>query len=150
MRVYISGPLGASPDLLAARELYEKVASTALDAGLQPYLPHMHTDPERAGHIEAADVYRHDLAALNTADVIVAHVGIPSTGVGAELALAAGAGMTIVGIARAEEAVSRFAAGLITENGGHLLRFDDDTDLRAQLHGHLAAVVQSRRDRLAS
>ncbi|MGY4712990.1 nucleoside 2-deoxyribosyltransferase [Mycolicibacterium sp. CBM1] len=149
MRAYISGPLQGSPDLSAARELYERVATIVADVGLHPYVPHLHTDPELASEMTAVEVYRHDVVALNQAGVIIAHVGIPSTGVGAELALAASADKAIIGIARSQESVSRFAAGLIAENGGQLIRFSDDDDLRIQLRPRIAALLRGR-NRVAS
>lgn len=150
MHAYISGPLQGSPNLVEARELYEDVASAVAEAGAQPYVPHLHTDPEHADSLSAVDVFRKDVAALNRADVIIAHVGIPSTGVGAELGLAAASGTTIVGIARWTEDISRFAAGLITESGGHLVRFRDSADLHEQLSRHITKAAQQLRDSMAS
>ncbi|MFD3041385.1 nucleoside 2-deoxyribosyltransferase [Mycolicibacterium senegalense] len=150
MRAYISGPLQGSPDLVEARALYEDVASAVAQAGAEPYVPHLHTDPEHDNGLSAVDVFRKDVAALNQANLIIAHVGIPSTGVGAELALAAVSGIAIVGIARWTESVSRFAAGLITESGGHLVHFRDSADLHVQLNQQIAEAAQHLRDRAAS
>lgn len=133
MRVYISGPLQGSSDLPTARRLYEQIASVASSQGCIPYVPHLHTDPEAAAHLDAGSVYQRDVAALLASDVVIAHVGAPSTGVGAELALAARAGLAIIAIHRDTEQVSRFAAGLIEEASGHFVTFTGEADLQIKV-----------------
>jgi hypothetical protein len=136
-RLYVSGPLQASSDLARARHLYELVASTARDAGFLPYLPHLSTDPEHALDAKPEDVYAVDSRELLRSAVVVAHVGSPSTGVGAELAIAAASGIEIVAIAAHGERISRFAEGLIVAAGGLIIWYDDQSDLRTKLSGAL-------------
>lgn len=144
MSAYISGPLQAAIDLPEARDLYELLAEIVYECGVEPYVPHMHTDPERAAHVSAVDVFRRDVAALLDCDVLIAHIGAPSTGVGAELAIAKQAGITIIGIARSDEPTSRFASGLIAEAGGLIIHFTNDQDLRRQVRSAVSAVAMPR------
>ncbi|WP_143030338.1 nucleoside 2-deoxyribosyltransferase [Blastococcus aurantiacus] len=137
MRVYISGPLQGSTDLRLARALYEAVAEIVTTLDLDPYVPHMHTDPERAQFVSASEVYRRDVRELLNSDLVIAHVGAPSTGVGAELAIAAHAGVPIVAIVRSGEKVSRFAAGLIEDAGGTIVQFGGIADLKDALSRNL-------------
>ena len=145
MRVYVSGPLQGAADLPAARALYVAVAAALTGAGHRAYVPHLHTDPEAAGDLDAASVYDRDVAALLAADAIVAHVGAPSTGVGAELAIAHHAGLSIIGLHREGERVSRFAHGLIERAGGTILVFDNPAELGRLLPPALAAASPGRR-----
>lgn len=155
MRTYISGPLQASSDLAGARALYETIAAIVVEAEMEPYVPHLHTDPELAAELSPAEVYRRDVEALLDADVIIAHVGAPSTGVGAELALAARAGIRIIAVSRRHESVSRFALGLIADAKGQLISFTDGSELRGLLLRHLTVPpaclpqVDRHRERLA-
>lgn len=125
MRVYVSGPLQGSTDLAAARQLYLSLADALSAAGHEPYVPHVHTDPETAGHLSARDVYDRDMRALLGCEAVVVHLGAPSTGAGAELAIADRAGKAIVGVRRPSEKVSRFAEGLLEHAGGPLLVLGD-------------------------
>ncbi len=95
------------------------------------------TDPERANCVSSAEVYQRDVDALLSAHIVIAHVGAPSTGVGAELALAAHGGLAIIAIARTGERVSRFAEGLIDDAGGHLFTFATAHELRSTLQAAL-------------
>lgn len=128
MRIYISGPLQGSADLVRARHLYESIASALEAAGHQPYLPHLHTDPEHAANTTPEMVFQTDLRQLLAADVIVAHIGAPSTGVGAELAIASHQRKRIIALHRTSEKTSRFALGLILTAGGSVVSFDDGDD----------------------
>lgn len=145
MLVYVSGPLQGAVDLASARELYARVADAVRALGHQAYVPHLHTDPETASELTPASVYDRDVAALTSADVIVAHLGAPSTGVGAELVLAWGAGLRLVGLRRRGETVSRFAEGLLDRAGGDLLVFDGDSD--QDLRAVLGAALNAQRSR---
>lgn len=143
MRVYVSGPLQGSADLETARSLYEQVAAAVTGAGHEAYVPHLHTDPTLAAHLSAAEVFERDLDALLGADVIVAHVGAPSTGVGAELGIARAEHIPIVGIRRDEERASRFAEGLIEASGGAVYPFGSTDTLAAHLSAELERLNQS-------
>ncbi len=59
------------------------------------------------------DVAERDLDNVTASDVIVAYVGEPSLGVGAEVAIALRAGKTVLVVAEADRRVSRFLLGLV-------------------------------------
>lgn len=143
MRIYISGPLQAAPDLGAARAFYESIAHIAADLGHDAYLPHLNTDPVHAAALPPREVFQRDQSALAASDVVIAHVGQASTGVGAELAIAVSRRIAVLGIARPEEQVSRFAEGLIESADGTVQRFDTVNDLRAVMRSFLEAATKS-------
>lgn len=137
MRIYISGPLQGSNDLEAARRFYDILAVMVHDCGHEAYVPHHSTDPVAASSLTAETVFNADLAALNSADAVIAHVGPPSTGVGAEIALATASGRRVLGVKRPGERGSRFAEGLIEDAGGSVCQFGDESELRSAIHNWL-------------
>lgn len=137
MLIYISGPLQGSTDLDAARRLYDDLADIVRSCGHQAYVPHHHTDPTQAADLSSEDVFATDLAALNAAHAVVAHIGLPSTGVGAELALSVSSDRRVLGIKRPNERGSRFAEGLIVDAGGQVVIFSHLDDLASQLRAWL-------------
>jgi nucleoside 2-deoxyribosyltransferase len=112
MRVYISGALINAARLDEARKLYERLADACVSAGCAAYVPHQHADPVRDPHLSNAEVATRDLAEVTAADVLVAYVGEPSLGVGAEVAIALAAGKRVLLLAEADRKVSRFLLGL--------------------------------------
>ena len=124
--VYISGPLQAAADLWAAREFYEFLAHAASSAGWQPYLPHQVTDPTHHRAVSAEDVFHRDRGSMARASAILAHIGPPSSGVGAELGIAFQMGLPIIGVHAAFEAPSRFIVGMLSSYPkARLVRFKD-------------------------
>lgn len=129
MRIYISGPLQGAQNLAQARRFYELLAAAVEAAGSEAYVPHLATDPVHSGHMSAEAVFDTDLAALDSADAVIAHIGLPSTGVGAELAIAAASGRRILGLKRPGEPSSRFAEGLLLEAGSTVTTFQSASEL---------------------
>ena len=70
-----------------------------------------HADPVRDAHLSNIDVAERDVDNVTAADVLVAYVGEPSLGVGAEVAIALRAGKTVLVVAEADRRVSRFLLG---------------------------------------
>lgn len=112
VRAYISGALINAARLDDARRLYERLAEACASAGCTAYVPHQHADPVRDPHVPNAEVARRDLAEVRAADVLVAYVGEPSLGVGAEVAIALAAGKRVLLVAETDRKVSRFLLGL--------------------------------------
>jgi nucleoside 2-deoxyribosyltransferase len=112
MHAYISGALLNAADLSASRALYERFAAACEGAGVSAYVPHRHADPVRDAHLSNREVAARDLDGVRTADVIVAYVGEPSLGVGAEVAIALEAGKRVLLLAERDRRVSRFLLGL--------------------------------------
>lgn len=144
MMVYVSGALKGSRDIARARALYERAARVVAAAGHQAYLPHQHTDPIHAAAISPAQVFRRDLAALRAASGVVAFVGEPSLGVGAELALCAEAGTPLLGLHTPVDDVSRFAVGLLEAAGARLVCYADAGELEAAIRSFLEDLSAER------
>ncbi len=123
--------------------------------GHEAHVPHHSTDPISASSLSANAVFAADVAALNSADAVIAHVGLPSTGVGAEIALATASGRRVLGLKRPGERGSRFAEGLIADSGGTVLEFSDERELERGIgkwlsmprawFGHPAIISAHRR-----
>jgi len=115
MRVYISGPLHAAPDLSEARRLYESAAAACRASGWEYYLPHLSTDPVRHRELGTETVFRRDLGALATSDAVLAFIGTPSSGVGAELGIAFLTRKPVLALYRSGESPSRFLLGMLND-----------------------------------
>lgn len=126
MRAYISGALNNVPDLDKARALYEALGAACEAARCEAYVPHRHADPQRDPQMANHEVAEKDLVAIAASDVLVAHLGEPSLGVGAELVIALHAGKRILALAEEGQRVSRFALGLL------------------EMHPHQAAFMRYR------
>ncbi|MFZ5720930.1 MAG: nucleoside 2-deoxyribosyltransferase [Pseudomonadota bacterium] len=140
MMIYVSGALKASSDLLSARALYENAARVIRLAGHQAYLPHQHTDPQRASRMSASQVFKRDLAALDRCDGVVVFLREPSLGVGAEIALCAQSGVPMLGLSEPADEISRFATGLLEEAGAQVVTYSDDRDLSCAIERFLLEI----------
>ena len=147
MRVYISGPLQSAIDLKAARELYEYAGDICELCGITPYLPHQNTDPIH--HADASDlaVFDRDCSALREADLILAFVGRPSSGVGAEIAMACGMSKRIIAASHVNESPSRFLRGLLAcYPQAVVLTYHDKNHLRSLLQRELSFLIRDTED----
>jgi nucleoside 2-deoxyribosyltransferase len=145
--VYISGPLQAADDLTAARRLYNLIADVCREAGWEVYLPHQHTDPIDQAHATPASVFERDYEKVRQASLVIAHVGLPSSGVGAELGIALEHKIPVITLQRASERPSRFIQGMMESTGLPVIVFDNDIDCRTQLRTALDRIPHSRRRR---
>lgn len=142
MRVYISGALQASRDLGAARARYELAAAAATRAGHIPYLPHLHTDPERAAGLSAEVVFARDRDELYRADTVIAFVDEPSLGVGAELVLAGESGTAILVLHHSGVTVSRFLLGYLESIGASVRSYTTSEDIAPAIADFLAVLLR--------
>lgn len=132
--VYISGPLQAAQNLDAARSFYELPAEVCRSNGFDPYLPHQRTHPVHHANTSAASVFQHDIDALLRTDLLVAYIGAPSSGVGAELAIAHERGIPTIGLSGHEGVASRFIEGMLEATpNATLLAYTDEDDCRSRL-----------------
>src|SRR5512134_3731560 len=111
MTAYISGALLNAQQLDQSRVLYERFAEACRRAGWEAYVPHQHADPVRDAHLTNVDVATRDVHQVTSADALVAYVGEPSLGVGAEVAMALAAGKRVLILAEQDRRVSRFLLG---------------------------------------
>jgi nucleoside 2-deoxyribosyltransferase len=143
-RAYISGPLQAAKDLAAARDFYERLAEVCVDAGIVPYLPHRRTDPQLHTEASSVSVFRCDRTAIGECDLLIADIGQPSSGVGAELGLAISSHLPIIAIHRANEQPSRFVLGMLEDyEAAVVITFERVESLSGSLGRALAEFVES-------
>jgi len=94
-----------------SRALYERFADACRAAGWEAYVPHQHADPVRDAAMSNVEVAERDVDQVAAADALVAYVGEPSLGVGAEVAIALRAGKRVFVLAESDRRVSRFLLG---------------------------------------
>jgi hypothetical protein len=142
-RVYISCPLTKISNPEAAKANYERAAKVCAGEGLVPILPHMKNDPIRHAHVSPRQVFESDMADLTSASLIVAFVGQPSHGVGAEIMLATIHNIPIILLAEQDSVISRFILG--SPMVVSLIRYNDFDralqDLRSKLRLLLPAAL---------
>lgn len=107
-QIYISGALTNS----SRKEFYEKIGKKVEDAGYVPYIPHLHTDPEKNQNATPKEVYDVDMQQVDLSCMVIAYVGYPSLGVGAELEHANQSNIPIILLYEKGERVSRLAKGI--------------------------------------
>lgn len=111
-QAYISGPLTGVKHVATLKTFYENLGAVCNEIGYTAYIPHLHTDPEKRPDIPPSQVYKVDKERVLSSSLVVAYVGIPSIGVGMELAYADSVGIPIVLIYERDRTVSRFPRGI--------------------------------------
>lgn len=144
LTVYISGALMGARDLAVVRALYDQLADACTGAGWSAYVPHRRTDPDRDSNASAGSVYEVDLVELRKADVVVAYLGEPSLGVGAEMVLAMQAGKLILGLHEDSRKISRFVGGMLEQyDRAEVYRYRTSDDAAHWVRERLRAVLAS-------
>jgi len=133
--VYISGALKGSSDLESSRQLYEEIGRICRESNFNPYIPHHFTDPVMNESISNTSVYLNDSRKVKEIPIIVAYIGSPSLGVGAELAIAIESNKKIIALYEQEnDGVSRFVKGMIQNyNNGLVIVYEDKDILKKEL-----------------
>ena len=142
MQAYISGALLNAASLDTSRARYERLAEACRAAGWDAYVPHLHADPVRDAHLSNLEVAERDLDHVTAADVLVAYVGEPSLGVGAEVAIALRAGKRVLAVAESDRRVSRFLLGLVELHPAQalVLRYQSEHEAAAWITEQLKAM----------
>jgi nucleoside 2-deoxyribosyltransferase len=143
MRAYISGALLNAARIEESRALYERLAEACRGAGWDAYVPHQHADPFRDPDMSNVEVAERDLDNVTASDALVAYVGEPSLGVGAEIAIALRAGKQVLVVAEADRRVSRFLLGLVELHPSQavVLRYRTVDEAAAWITGRLSALT---------
>jgi hypothetical protein len=148
--VYISGPLtDMAPDKRdMLREFYESLGRVCAEFGLEPYLPHQHSDPARQAHLTPQRVDQIDRLAVTQSVLVVAYVGMPSLGVGIEIEMAHHASKPVVILAEQTKLVARRVTRMVRGNPAVMseIAFRDFEDAKIQLHQFLQGFVQDMSD----
>lgn len=129
-KIYISGGLTHAGE--RQRMIYERIGQIAATACNHVYIPHLSgTDPGKNPDINPQAVWKKDHHELASADLIIAYVGEPSLGVGAELEIARITASDIIIWWFKGEQVSRMALGNPAVK--HKLEAEDADDLYNKL-----------------
>lgn len=130
-KIYISGALTHADE--NKKLVYEKISKICRTVCLNIYVPHLNgTDPIKHPAITPQEVWQKDHQEVASADLIIAYVGLPSLGVGAELEIARITNSDIILWWHKNEKVSRMALGnpaIIAQ-----IEADDENDLYEKLN----------------
>lgn len=113
MQVYVSGALHSISNISEARAFYTSLANVCIKHGWDAYVPHQYTDPVYHRDSSNGVVFEKDYNALRNSQMVLAYIGRPSLGVGAELAIAHEAGIPIIAVHAHNESPSRFLLGML-------------------------------------
>lgn len=134
-KIYVSGALTHSG--AKQRAIYEKIAKDCKYFCENIYVPHMGgTDPAKDLDVTPYDVWVKDHREVAAADLVIAYVGAPSLGVGAELEIARVTASKIILWWFKGEKISRMALGNPAVIGQ--IEANDEADLYEKLKRMLA------------
>jgi nucleoside 2-deoxyribosyltransferase len=146
MQAYICGPLLSSTNLPKARDFYSFLGNVCQEMGFEPYLPHTQTDPILNPKLSPTEVFEKDHFALSRSNIVVAHIGIASLGVGAELGIAFHLGIPVIALYRRDESPSRFVLGMLANMPkSEVISFRDKRDCESLLRNALINQHQSQK-----
>lgn len=112
-KAYVSGALTGIPNPEEIKAFYEAIGDLCRQQGLEAYIPHQAgTDPIKNPAVTPSQVYKVDKAHVTESDLVVAYVGLPSLGVGAELGWAEAYNIPVILLAERGKKISRMILGM--------------------------------------
>jgi nucleoside 2-deoxyribosyltransferase len=143
-KVYISGALTGIKNSVEIKDFYEAIGSLCQKIGFQAYVPHLKTDPTNHPDVSPSQVFETDKHQVSTSDLVIAYLGIPSFGVGMELAYAETNTIPLILLYEQGKNISRFPRGIPTIISE--IQFSSHEDALAQLRSILEQwnIEQSR------
>jgi hypothetical protein len=99
----------AKPEGIDPRELYKGIGHLCRRKGLNPYVPHLHTDPQLHRDIHPTHVYEVDHQKVLDACLVIAYVGQASGGVGMEMEMARANSIPIIVLYEADVPVTNIS-----------------------------------------
>ncbi|NJL84106.1 MAG: XRE family transcriptional regulator [Chloroflexaceae bacterium] len=144
IRIYISGALTNIVNSLQIKAFYESIGNLARSLELNPYIPHINSDPIANPNLTPQEVFELDKHQVELADLVIAYVGVPSLGVGMELAYAETQNTPIILLYEKGKQISRFPRGIPTKIAE--IQFEDYEDALIQLK---AVLQQWQRNQLS-
>ena len=109
-KVYVAGALTYVEE--ADKFSYEKLGAFLQQNGLEVFVPHMWgNDPIKDYKVIPSKIWKINQRQISTADLVVAYVGKPSLGVGAELEITRVSNVKLLLWAFEGEKISRMALG---------------------------------------
>jgi 2'-deoxynucleoside 5'-phosphate N-hydrolase len=147
--VYISGALTDMDEDQRAklRGFYEKLGEVCREFELEPYSPHVYADPKLVAHLTPEDVDRIDRLAVTQSYLVIAYIGIPSTGVGIEVELAHHAAKPVVLLFEKEKLEQKRITRIVRGNPAIVteILFEDFDDAYDQLRTFLGKFQRNIR-----
>ena len=116
-RAYISGVLSplSEENRVIQRQFYEAIGRCCELAGLEPYIPHQHSDPIKDAHLTFTQVNRRDKQRVTESQLVICYVGRPSCGAGGEAQLSESLKIPLILLHEdnlpQERAISRYTLG---------------------------------------
>jgi len=109
-KIYIAGALTGVEE--SKKIIYTRIGSVCEDSGFDPYVPHQwSTDPTKNPEVPSEAVWSKNQNQITSSKLMIAYVGTPSLGVGAELEIARINNKKIILWWYRGEVVSRMALG---------------------------------------
>ncbi|HSN75416.1 MAG TPA: nucleoside 2-deoxyribosyltransferase [Anaerolineae bacterium] len=140
-KVYVSGPL-TSIDISTAhrlKQLYVAIGDLCWKSGYEAYVPHTNgTDPIANPQTSPSQVFRIDKEKVQSSDLLIAYVNIPSLGVGMELAYAESCSIPIILLYERGARISRFVLGIPSIVA--IVEFADFDDALRQIENQLVSL----------
>ncbi len=137
MKIYISGALKVVSDRKKIYEFYEWLGSVCAECGHEPYLPHKKSDPAVHTQLSFSQVFEMDFKNLESSDKILAVIDEPSTGMGAEIAMAIQDGKDVICVYDVASQPSRFILGLLEKHGAKIISYENQDDCKKRICEHL-------------
>lgn len=119
MKAYISGALMGSNDIKKSRKLYQNIGTFCSKNAIQPYIPHLNTDPIFNENISDEEVFERDYHNLVSSQIMVCYLGEASLGVGAEIVFAVKNKLQIITLIEKNRKASRFVLGYLKKYDNH-------------------------------
>ena len=113
-KLYISGALTGIKNAIEIKAFYEAIGLLCHEMGFQVYVPHLLTDPTNNPDVTPSQVFETDKYQVSTSDLVIAYLGIPSFGVGMELAYAEINNIPLILLYERGKNISRFPRGIPT------------------------------------
>jgi 2'-deoxynucleoside 5'-phosphate N-hydrolase len=111
-KIYISGALTSLNKSDLTKSFYEAIGVLCQGMGFVAYVPHLNTDPVQHADVSPQKVFEMDKRQVSKADLVIAYVGVPSLGVGMELAYAEVNNIPIILLYEEGKEISRFPRGI--------------------------------------
>ena len=124
-QVYISGALTK----FNRKDLYEAIGEVVNSLGYYAFIPHLHIDCEEA--VTSKEIYDTDMEAVEASCLLIAYVGYPSLGVGAELERANNRNIPVILMYEKDGIASDFVQGIPAVVGE--IEYEDETSALKRL-----------------
>lgn len=148
--VYISGALTSisEQERIKLRKFYEELGKICKEYNFEPYIPHIYGDPKLLAHLTAAQIDRRDRLAVTQSYLVIAYVGVPSTGVGIEIELAYHSNKPVILLYEKEKFEQRIISRLVRGNPSvkHEIAFLDFKDAKEKLRLYFQHFLQEIKD----